>query len=273
MSDELRDTFFAECFELLDVTAAGLRDICDGESADFEETIGPVFRAVHSIKGGAGAFGFDDLSRFANRFEKTLGEVRGKRIELTPDVMAALLGASDALAARVRADQDGGLPDTEREAVRFAELGAMIGAEDDGAGEDDPAALADFEPMSLDFELGAEASAPPLAIDLELVLGDGDAAGATGGPFRIRIAAHPDLYRRGSDITKLLRALSTLGRMETVCDLSSLPAFDALDPETPLLEWRVVLDEDADEEEVHEIFEFFEDDMEVEIKRGAGEPA
>ena len=56
MSDELRETFFLECFELLEVLESGLLDLANGEAEDQSEVIAAVFRAVHSIKGGAGAF-------------------------------------------------------------------------------------------------------------------------------------------------------------------------------------------------------------------------
>ena len=41
------------------------------------ETVNVVFRAVHSIKGGAGAFGFAALQAFTHHFETVLDLVRG----------------------------------------------------------------------------------------------------------------------------------------------------------------------------------------------------
>jgi two-component system, chemotaxis family, sensor kinase CheA len=35
-----------------------------------------IFRAVHSIKGGAGVFGFAELIEFAHVFETVMDEVR-----------------------------------------------------------------------------------------------------------------------------------------------------------------------------------------------------
>ena len=48
------------------------------------ETVNAVFRAVHSIKGGAGAFGLDDLVSFAHVFETTLDCVRSNKLEPEP---------------------------------------------------------------------------------------------------------------------------------------------------------------------------------------------
>ena len=281
MSDDLKETFFVECFELLDVLSAGLRDFSAGAVEDFEATISPMFRAAHSIKGAAGAFGFDEMSRFAYRLETTLKAARDKKVELTPEVMEVLFRASDALADRVRADKEGAEPDLERETATYADLGELIGADDDAAGgEEDVVALDGFQPMGLDLDLpGGDApigeipggeipgGAAPLSLDLDLVLAD-EAPAATG-PFRIRLAARADLYRRGSDITKLLRALKTVGALETTCDAAGAPRFDALDPEAPALAWLISVEDGADEEEVREVFEFFEDDIELEITRDA----
>ncbi|MEL6682222.1 MAG: Hpt domain-containing protein [Pseudomonadota bacterium] len=55
--DSLRETFFAECEELIESLTENL-DLVASHEWD-TETINAVFRAVHSIKGAAGAFGFN----------------------------------------------------------------------------------------------------------------------------------------------------------------------------------------------------------------------
>ena len=61
--NSIRDTFFEECEELLEALAEGLALIQDGDQDP--ETVNAVFRAVHSIKGGAGAFA---LAALVHRF-------------------------------------------------------------------------------------------------------------------------------------------------------------------------------------------------------------
>lgn len=86
--DEFRDMFFVECDELLEVLATGLRQI---EQPGFDvETVHAVFRAVHSVKGGAAAFGLTTLVTFAHRFETVLDLVRSDRLDVTPQIMALL---------------------------------------------------------------------------------------------------------------------------------------------------------------------------------------
>ena len=67
--------------------------------------IAGVFRAVHSIKGGAGAFGHTALTAFAHRFENVLDEVRANRIAPTPGVTRVMLSAFDILSDHCAAAQ------------------------------------------------------------------------------------------------------------------------------------------------------------------------
>ena len=56
---QFKQTFFAECEELLGDMEGHLMALQSGEGDN--NTLHAVFRAIHSIKGGAGAFGFDRL--------------------------------------------------------------------------------------------------------------------------------------------------------------------------------------------------------------------
>lgn len=70
--------FFVECEELLEAMQEGLETL--NEQPDDIETVNTVFRAVHSIKGGAAAFSLTALVEFAHTFETTLDAVRSGRL-------------------------------------------------------------------------------------------------------------------------------------------------------------------------------------------------
>jgi two-component system, chemotaxis family, sensor kinase CheA len=93
--------FFQECDEHLSRLKADLTAL---EAADADrEAVTSAYRAVHSIKGGAGIFGFDTLVRFSEQFEAALAEVRDGRLDAAPQVLAVLRGAADGLAELVEA--------------------------------------------------------------------------------------------------------------------------------------------------------------------------
>src|SRR5579864_2492935 len=148
--DQLKQTFFDECGELLQQTELGLTDIREGHHTD--DTINAVFRGVHSVKGGAGIFGFDALVEFAHVFETTLDAVRRGSLAAQPDVVDVLLTASDVLSDLVSMSRSGeaiapGFGSECRKALeRLLEHDKSTS---DGDAEDGSPAPAEFE--GLDF--------------------------------------------------------------------------------------------------------------------------
>jgi chemotaxis protein histidine kinase CheA len=92
----IKQTFFQECEEQLGELEIGLLVLQD-EDTD-PETVNAVFRAVHSIKGGAGAFNLDELVHFAHVFENVLDHLRAGRLAASGDVLKTMLRAADMLA-------------------------------------------------------------------------------------------------------------------------------------------------------------------------------
>src|SRR4029079_2479314 len=97
----VRDTFFQECEEQLAELETGLLALEGGDTDP--ETINAVFRAAHSVKGGAGAFSMDALGRVAHVFATALDEMRSGRLAPSGDVLKVMLRAADVLADLVRA--------------------------------------------------------------------------------------------------------------------------------------------------------------------------
>src|SRR5215475_1643918 len=93
--DQLKLTFFDECGEAMQDIETGLTELREGGASD--DTVNAVFRAVHSVKGGAGIFGFEALVRFAHVFETVLDSVRHGTLNQTPEVFTVLLMSSDML--------------------------------------------------------------------------------------------------------------------------------------------------------------------------------
>jgi chemotaxis protein histidine kinase CheA len=125
--DEIQAIFFEECTEGLTTAEQGLSAMQAGDVS--AETIAGVFRAVHSIKGGAGAFGHADLTAFAHKFENVLDEVRGGKIAPTPGVVKVMLSSFDVLADHVETAK--GLAPRPNDA---AALAALEGARQQGRG-------------------------------------------------------------------------------------------------------------------------------------------
>jgi two-component system chemotaxis sensor kinase CheA len=282
----IKQTFFQECEEQLAELEQGLM-IIEREEGDVE-TINAVFRAVHSIKGGAGAFGLDDLVRFAHTFETTLDGMRSGKLDTTPQIVKLMLRSADILADLVRISRDGGEPDQARVAQMSDELsragGASAAPTPDVAPQPAFAAHAGgfeadefgFAPTPVAFDFGADADNEPadtgvdefgfapVAISFDTLVGD-----VAGQTYDIVFKPAPGLYAKANDALRLLRELGRLGDMTVTCETDTVPLLSELDPEGAYLTWKIELKTDAAETAVREIFEFVEFDCELSINRRA----
>lgn len=104
-SEDFQQLFFAECNENIEVLQARLDDLLLGSSDP--EVVHAAFRAVHSIKGGAAAFGFGALVNFAHELETLLDRLRSGAVALSAEVAKTLLRATDIMTGLVEAAHDG----------------------------------------------------------------------------------------------------------------------------------------------------------------------
>lgn len=168
-NDEIQNIFFLECEEALVLAEEGLL-ACRSGTAD-DDTVNGIFRAVHSIKGGAGAFSFTLLQAFTHKFETVLSYVRDGELGLSEGLNTLMLRAFDVLADHVAALRgEGDTPDDAAISVQLEEVAqrAAAGAPafDEMAepeGVEEPAAA--VEEVSTESDLGLE-------FDLDGLMGD-----------------------------------------------------------------------------------------------------
>ena len=78
-----------------------------------EEALNAIFRAVHSVKGGAAAFGHRHLAEFTHDFESILDRVRKRKLALSKPMVDVFLKAGDALGEHIDALSQDRPPDLE----------------------------------------------------------------------------------------------------------------------------------------------------------------
>ena len=89
--------FFDEAAEHLDRMEGLLLEI-DITSADTEQ-LNAIFRAAHSIKGGAATFGFTDVTELTHEMETVFDKVRKGEMALIADLVDVFLASGDTLKA------------------------------------------------------------------------------------------------------------------------------------------------------------------------------
>jgi HPt (histidine-containing phosphotransfer) domain-containing protein len=85
LDDELIHDYLAECREHLATIETDLLAIEQGGRDIDEQLVNRVFRAAHSIKGGAGFFDLSKIRELAHRTENALDLVRSRQMIPTPE--------------------------------------------------------------------------------------------------------------------------------------------------------------------------------------------
>lgn len=259
--DEFKATYFDECSELLLELEEQFIAIQDGDrSAD---RLNAVFRAIHSIKGGGGAFGFDGLVKFAHSFETLLDYVRDGRVELTEDVITLCIRSIDLVADFVGAARDGITLAPDYGAAEKASFDALARGEAGGStapvAEDEPDEFdIDFTPVAVNLD----ASAPLSAVEPSQ-------EGLT--VWQVTFKPFSSLYERANDPLLLFRELALLGDSTVHAELTQLPGLGQFEPFGVYCTWTIELVSDkASEEAIREVFEFVDGDCEIGIEKREG---
>jgi two-component system chemotaxis sensor kinase CheA len=101
MDDETLHMYVDEAREHLDDIESNLLEV-EQAGDDFDpDQVNKVFRAAHSVKGGAGFLGLNNIKELAHKIENVLDMVRNYQLSPTPDVVNIVLLAFDRLSELV----------------------------------------------------------------------------------------------------------------------------------------------------------------------------
>ena len=256
--DEIQQIFFQECEEGLATMEASFASVRQG--GHDTETINTIFRSVHSIKGGAGAFGHERLQAFTHEYETLLDLVRNGTLDLTSDLLGTIVGAFDMLSDHVAAARDGG--DAPADGPMLARLvaastpGAVVEAAPEPVAAAPAAApIDDFDDL---FEMCESVPEP------EDSLGN-------PGDWTVTFVPGTNALDNGGDPLLLVRELTLLEGEVLAADVSRLPLLSELHPERSYLGWTAIVPGSVAEDDIRGIFEFI-GDCELTVTR-IGEPA
>lgn len=225
-------TFFEESREGLDAMEAGLLALESGQQDP--EIINSVFRAAHSIKGGAGTFGFDAIAALTHVLETLLDELRAGKRALEPVAVDAMLSSVDVLRALLREAEHGQPADPHAVAAIKARLEAVLSGQ-------------------------AAASAAPAAAKVD----------DTPEAWQIGFVPAPSLFMSGNDPLRIIRELEHLGSLQVAARLERLPGFDQLDPLEAHLAWDLGLVGKVPRSKIEDTFAWVVDDCELDIRPAA----
>lgn len=255
--DQFKTVFFEECADLLASAEEHLSRLSD-DQYDIED-IHAIFRAVHSVKGGAGTFGFTMLVSFTHVFETALDIVRNNHVPVTSMLLDLFLRANDIMTLLVQ-NAENNLLESSPDAMESiqAQLLAFIESHQKSEG-----GAVHQAPSSPNVPNGQSAQA------------NGTDASSEGATFHIVFEPHLDLMRFGNEPYLILRELKRLavgGDFSVTSNSKRLPSLPEYNVEHCYLIWEITLKTDVSEERIKECFEFVEDECKLVIqKKGAVE--
>ncbi|WP_028469841.1 chemotaxis protein CheA [Neptunomonas japonica] len=229
--------FLEESFEGLEVMESGLLNL----EEDDAEAINAIFRAAHSIKGGAGTFGFSNITDFTHVVETLMDELRAGRRSCSDSLKSVLLSSVDCIRLLLEAARDGTSCDDPQIKQVHQQLEAELSFDNK-----DKVAIVDNE-----FEK-IEISSSPVAVK------------ETQG-WVIDFAPAPHLLMTGNEPILLISALADLGQLVTYAATDQVPSLDELNPEELFLHWKIDLYSDCSELAVREVFEWVEGDCSLSV--------
>ncbi|MCK5405407.1 MAG: Hpt domain-containing protein, partial [Desulfobulbaceae bacterium] len=97
IEDETLQMYVEESKEHLETIESDLLEIEQGGEAIDEDLVNKVFRAAHSIKGGGGFLGLDNIKELSHKIENVLDMIRNFQLVPSPDLVNTVLKAFDRL--------------------------------------------------------------------------------------------------------------------------------------------------------------------------------
>jgi two-component system chemotaxis sensor kinase CheA len=200
------------------------------------EAVNTAFRAAHTIKGGAGLFGYDAVVGFTHEVESLMEAMRSGDVDVTEAVMGVLLRARDQMGRLV---DEIGAPQADAELAR-------AGAE-------------------LSGQLRALRAAGPSAPDGVAPAALADAVPQQAATWHISLRMGGDALRNGLDPASFIRYLDTLGTVRIRTCASRVPELAMLDAESCHLGFEIRLATASDRAGIEQVFEFLRDDCDLAV--------
>jgi len=231
--NQFNQVFFEECAEHLAEMERILVSLPD-EGPD-EEQLNAIFRAAHSIKGGAGIFGFQDMTVVTHVLESLLDRMRSHEIAFSTIMVDLFLEAGDVISMQLAGHRDGAFVRQEAIDQIRCKLQQVIDAGSVAA--------------RAEIAFSADSAAQP----------DSTAAGRACQCYELEFTPDPDIFKRGVRLESLFAELEELGELTVTAEIPVTPEFSTFDPEICTSCWQLTLVTTASEADIRDIFEFVAD--------------
>jgi two-component system chemotaxis sensor kinase CheA len=266
------EEFVEEVEEIIEDLEEGVLQL--EEQPKKRSLIDRIFRAMHTIKGGAGMVMETELADYAHHFENLLDKARNGEIVCTPEMASLLLASIDGFRSFLDKIREGGdvdqkLIDKTLEQLREFENNAgkttsKPPAEKtvENAKQTDSKQTEEIKNDEIKLEQVAEeeqeTESEKTEEQVDVQWDDEDEGEEIA--YLLHLKFDSEMLRKGSDPILLIKELTELGDLAMIPHLGSLPDLKNLDPEEIHLWWSAKLVTSRSAEEIENILVFFQDE-------------
>jgi two-component system chemotaxis sensor kinase CheA len=239
---EILKVFFEESFEGISAMESGLLSL---EAVSDREQINTIFRAAHSIKGGAGTFGFMEISEFTHSVEALLDEMRNGGRGINAEIVQVLLQSVDVMRDMLSRAQSEQPIANEHAQTITAQLARILAGTPPASAEPAPPA----------------AAPPPDAVP-KVATPSSETA-----HWRVGFLPHPTLFETCNDPLRIFKQLEPLGKVTVAANTASIPSLVELDPTQCHLAWTITIDGPVTQPQIAEIFDWVDANSTITYER------
>lgn len=244
MLEQISSVFLDEASELLENLEEQLLTL-ESNPTDME-TIGAVFRAMHTIKGSSAMFGFNAVSEFTHEVESAMDQVRNGIVPVTNELIDLMLKARD----HIRDMLDAG-SDITQEINQTSQ--SLIQSFKEFVNKNGGATPEDI--------INEAASAPPPeSINTQ----KNESAPST---YRIKFRPSKTVLQNGTRPELLVKELTELGTATVVAFYDGLPPLSQIDSELCYFSWDIMLTTEKTENDINDVFIFLDSDSTINIEK------
>lgn len=244
MLEQISSVFLDEASELLENLEEQLLTL-ESNPTDME-TIGAVFRAMHTIKGSSAMFGFNAVSEFTHEVESAMDQVRNGIVPVTNELIDLMLKARD----HIRDMLDAGSDITEE--INQASQ-SLIKSFKGFVTRNGGATPEDI--------INAANSAPPPE-SLNTQKDEGPAS-----TYRIKFRPSRTVLQNGTRPELLVKELTEMGAATVVAFYDELPALSSIDSELCYFSWDIMLTTGKTENDINDVFIFLDTDSKISVEK------
>ncbi len=239
MIDAHRNAFIEETTELLSELESSLLEL--EETPEDSELIARVFRALHTIKGSSGMFGYDDITMFTHDIENVYDHIRNGEIKITKQIIDLTLAARDQISSMLKYSDDKNAIDENVTKDIISSFRLMI---------NDFNSKNKKEPEREKEKEENKSATPSESFKV----------------FHINFKPAKNILFTGTNPVLLVKEVASLGRSVVLAEANEIPSLDKIEPENCYVQWDIILKTTGNQDSIKDVFIFIEDQCELEIK-------